>query len=270
MKTTTTRFTLIAFFAAAMALSSCQKEKTNTVLKTNDNNSFQLTDQIVGEVTGFSDNSGAGKTDGVSCRVVTIDSSNPGTRVMTFDYGAGCQTRRGIIRSGQMIVTLDQPSITVPGVNVTISFNNYVINNNQITGGTTAVNNGYNGNGNLTFTFNSTIQSTDLTSGATSIASSNYLYEWLTGSATSTKEDDTYAITGTGSGTDVSGNNYTESITTPLIKNKASYCVPFAVSGVMFNQTAGQADKTTDYGAGLCDNLAIVTQNGNSQQIVLQ
>jgi len=269
MKTTTTRFALIAFFATAMALSSCQKEKTNVTLKTNDTNSFQLTDQIIGEVTGFSDNT-AGKTDGPSCRTVTIDSSNPATRVFTFNYGGGCQTRRGIVRSGEMIVSLDQTSITTPGVNITISFNNYMINNNQITGGTTAVNTGYNGNGNLTFTFNSNLTSTDITSGATSNAVSTNYYEWLTGSATSTKEDDTYAITGGGTGTDVLGNSFTESITTPLIKNKASNCVPFAITGVVLNQTSGQSDKTTDYGSGLCDNLAIVTQNGNSQQIVLQ
>ncbi len=270
MKTTTTRFALIAFFASAMALSSCQKEKTNVTLKTNDTNSIQLTDQIIGEVTGFSDNTGTGKMDGASCRTLTIDSSNPSTRVITFDYGAGCQTRRGIVRSGQMIVTMDQSSITTVGVNVVISFNNYAINNVQITGGTTAHNDGYNGSGNLTFTFNSNLTSTDLSSGAISTAVTTNYYEWLTGSATSTKEDDTYAITGGGTGTDVAGNNFTESITTPLIKNKASNCVPFAITGVVLNQTAGQSDKTTDYGSGLCDNLAIVTQNGNSQQIVLQ
>lgn len=270
MKTTTTRFALIAFFATAMALSSCQKEKTNTVLKTNDNNSFQLTDQIIGEVTGFSDNMGDGKTDGPGCRIITTDTSTPGIRVTTFDYGAGCQTRRGIVRSGQMIVTVDQSNITVVGANITISFNNYMINGNHITGGTTAHNDGYNGNGNLTFTFNSNLQSVNDTSGATSTAVNTNYYEWLTGSSTSTKEDDTYAITGGGTGTDISGNNFTETITTPLIKNKASNCVPFPITGVLLNQTAGQSDKTTDYGSGTCDNLATVTQNGNSQQIVLQ
>lgn len=268
MKTTTTRFTLVAIFATAMALSSCQKEKTNPVAKTRDYNSIQLTDLAFNELTGVNDN-GSGKTDGTPCKTVTRDMvSMP--HVITIDYAAGCQTKYGTVRSGQMIVTFDQADITVPGCNITISYNNYIVNNKQITGGSAITNNGYNGNGNLTYTFNNNVQSTDVNSHIGSTVSSIQTYEWLTGSATATKEDDTFSLTGSGSGTDAQGNNFTETITTPLFKNKASTCVPFYISGVVLNQTVGQSDITTDYGNGTCDNYAVVTQNGVSSTITLQ
>lgn len=265
---TTTRFTLIAVFATAMALSSCRKETKNDIVKSTDNTSIQLTDQIFNEFTGMNEAS-AGKTEGPTCKVVTRDMvSMPHT--ITIDYGTGCQTKPGVVRSGQMIVSFDQSDINVPGCNINVSFNNFIVNNKQITGGTAIVNNGPNGNGNLTFTFNANVQSTDINSHVGSSALSVQTYEWLTGSATATKEDDTFTVTGTGTGTDAQGNNYSESISSPLFKNKASSCVPYYITGTVLNQTSGQLDRTTDYGAGTCDNQAVVTQGGQSTTITLQ
>jgi hypothetical protein len=270
MKTTTTRFTLVAIFAAAMAMSSCQKEKTNPIVKktSTDNSSIQLTNLIFNELVGIGDRT-TGKTDGEPCKVVTRDMvSMPHT--ITIDYVAACQTVPGLIRSGQMIVSFDQNDFSVPGCNIGISFNNYVVNNKQITGGTVVTNNGYNGNGNLTFTFNANQTATDVNSHIGSTISSVETYEWLTGSSTlNDREDDTFIVTGSGSGTDAQGNNFTETIVTPLLKNRASTCVPYFVSGVVLNQTAGQSDRTTDYGNGTCDDQAEVTQDGVTTTITL-
>ncbi len=264
----TTKLTLVAIFAAAMTFSSCKKQEAPIVKGSNTNTSIQLTDMVFNEFTNMNDNT-SGKTDGLPCKTVTKDMvSMPHT--ITIDYGTGCQTKFGTIRSGQMIVSFDQASINVPGCNITIAYSNYIVNDQELTGGTAILNNGLNGNGNLTFTFTSNLTSTQINSHVGATVSSVQTYEWLTGSGTNTKEDDTFSVVGSGSGVDAQGLSYTETITTPLFKNKATTCVPVYISGVVLNQTTGLGDRTTDYGSGACDNLADVTQNGVTQTITIQ
>ena len=249
---------------ATVALSSCHKEKLNS-----DNNytsDMSLTEDVYNEVfsTGAA-NSSSHKS--LGCKVVTRDTlSFP--KVITIDFGSGCTDGRGTTRSGQIIITYELDNFLDPGNNIQVSFNNYFQNNLAITGSTTYQNNGVNAAGNITMTGISSITTTSQNGNVTSL-NSNQNYEMLSGQNTSTKEDDQYAVMGHTTGTSSNGSQLDYIILQQLIKNRTTGCNQFYVQGVTRTRKTGQPERYLDYGSGSCDNIAVETINGISQNITL-
>ena len=134
------------------------------------------------------------------------------------------------------------------------------------------VNNGVNSSGNTTFSVAEDGKVTDA-SGNSIKWTSDRTREWVAGESTTfwTYDssagafllfdgilDDAYAITGSGSGINRDGRNFTVAITTPL---HVQFCgwIPEITSGTYELQPEDLKLRTVDFGDGSCDRTASVT-----------
>lgn len=264
-----------AFFVAALSFSSCKKETTDNELTSANN--MALADESYNDVDNIADE--AATTGGVTyktddansllagCAVVTRDTvSMP--HVTTIDFGNGCTGADGKLRTGKIIVTHDG-RYRDAGTTITITFDNYTVNGNQVSGTRTIHNDGVNSNGHTSFSISVTGQIV-LASGAGTITwTSTRTREWIAGENTPPRDDDQYSITGSATGTSANGDQFTATIQQPLIRNLAPGCRRHFVQGIALIQRSGKPDRTLDFGNGSCDDQATVTVNGVSHIITL-
>ncbi len=198
----------------------------------------------------------------------------PGTTVTkTIDFGTtGCTLNNGNIVKGKIIITfIYQPDATSHTINYT--FDNFYHNLIK-----------FDGNKTFTRTMISTVanplnhpqvtMSMDLTAtlpdGGVYHRVGSRIREIVEGYGTNTWTDNIYKITGQWQTTNPNGNTETSSITAPL-QVKMS-CVaenkPIIVLGVITIVRNGNT-ATLDYGDGTCDNLAVLTVNGNTFNIAI-
>ncbi|MES2619878.1 MAG: hypothetical protein V4615_03425 [Bacteroidota bacterium] len=257
----------IMLVAVIMATSSCQKEKLTKTVK----NSKSI--ENVGE--SFSDiqrtimfevaRNLSYKTE--NCGIVTDDTVSV-PHVRTIDYGTGCTDDKGNVRKGQMVITYDTDDfLTVSGANSYTTFNNFSLDDEQVTGSFNIHNNGTNGNGNYTFT---TIGKYDhvMLDGEVVSIEGQYDIEWTAGANTTDLSDNEFTHTGSVSATTtISSDMVTISIVQPLLEKNS--CPGYFVSGEEHLQITSEPDAYRNYGDGTCDNLAVETVNGVPTQVTL-
>lgn len=197
------------------------------------------------------------------CAVITHDTlSDP--RVLTIDFGTGCVGNDGRTRRGKVIITYTGP-YAEPGHLHTITTDNYFVNDNQILGTKTVLNEGLNDNGNLWFTV--TIDAQIIKEDGTTIDwDGNRTREWIAGYGTPERSDDIYLISGTHSGQSSDGRSFTAQILEPVRKDRSCTWI---TDGVIEITPNSRPTRTIDFGDGTCDNSATVTVNGNSRDITL-
>src|SRR6202012_2249016 len=78
---------------------------------------------------------------------ISLDTTS-NTRKIVVDFGTGTTCKDGKVRSGQIIATWTGP-YRATGTMITITFNNYTINGDKVTGTKTVTNEGLNANGNI-------------------------------------------------------------------------------------------------------------------------
>lgn len=202
------------------------------------------------------------------CPLVTVDHPDEiyWPKVITIDYGTGCEGFYGQTRSGMVKVTISG-RYRVEGSIKTIELFDYVINGIAVEGTKTVENLGLNENNNLVF-------STTLTGGKITTPNGIVLNrefsrerEWVAGADSPNHFDDVYFISGITTGTNYLGENYTRTITNPL---EWSASCKFIKSGTIVSEVEGKATITLDYGDGVCDNEAIVSRDGKSKTILLK
>lgn len=158
---------------------------------------------------------------------------------------------------------------SVAGSIATIDFDSFYLNNNHVLGRIRMQNKSTDVSGNTFFDIQMTNGSMIYGSDGRLIKQDViWLLEWKT-MGNNDREDDTYNITGTSSGVTSNGDSYTEQITTPLVISRASGCVRHFISGITVAQIANNPDMEIDYGSGICDRRAVVTQGGVSRVITL-
>jgi hypothetical protein len=79
--------------------------------------------------------------------------------------------------------------------------------------------------------------------------------------------DDSYEVTGTSSGKNSAGNDYSFETETPLL---FSYGCQFITSGKLKIKRSGKKDAVVDYGDGTCDNVGTVTVGTWTKDITLK
>lgn len=264
-------------------LASCQKDNSPTTISDTDLKLAEddaLTESVFDDIMASVDNAvmttddllfnGGLKSAVVSetCPLVTVD--RPDTelwpKVITIDYGEGCEGFFGKTRSGMIKITLTA-RYRVEGSTKTVELINYKINNLKVEGTKVISNDGRNENGNLTFTV-------QLTNGKVitedeKVISREFtrIREWTAGERTPNHWDDVYSITGSASGTNIKGISYTRTITNPLVK--AASCV-FIQSGTVVREVEGRPTSTLDYGDGECDNEATISIGDITKTILLK
>lgn len=200
----------------------------------------------------------------LGCATVTVDTlAFPMT--VTIDFGTtNClggdgRNRRGIINA--TFTGKYRDSLTV----VTITTNNYYLNDMKVEGTKVVTNKGHNADGNLWYTVvitNAVITAAD---GSWNITfDSNRTREWIEGESTALLSDDVYEISGTMDGVSRTGNHFTAATTTPL---RVELDCAWVVSGVIEVTPDNVSTRIIDFGTTGCDNAATVTVNGNVYEV---
>lgn len=260
--------------------SSCRKkdkeEKDTDTVSAVDQS---LASETENDMTNISDE--AGKTYSVSsfrtvdtegllssCAVVTVDTL-AAAKTLTVNFGStNCLGNDGRYRRGALIISFTgryRDSLTV----ITITPQNYFVNDNQVTGSKTITNKGHNVAHHLVYEINANINIIKASNGGTITWQCNRQREWVTGETTFIWSDDIYSISGSATGSTSNGNTFTANITTPLIRNMAFGCRRHFVSGVLEHTPGGKATRYIDFGNGACDDQATVTINGTVYNITL-
>lgn len=266
----------------AFSLFSCKKEdkKANTT-EAAQNNAFAeaqyndvttLVDQatVTGSVTYMAGGSRGGEVlgpQGSPCVSVSVDTaSNP--RVITIDFGtSNCLCLDGRNRRGKIIATFSG-RYRDAGTVITISFDNYYVNEYKIAGSKKFTNQGNNQSGNLVYKVEVNGQVTKPNNGGTYTWISTRFREWKEGASTPLNIlDDVYAITGTASGTNPDGSSYTINATKELIRKMN--CRWFE-SGTLELIQPNLPNITLDYGSTGCDANATITVLGQVYPVLLQ
>lgn len=200
------------------------------------------------------------------CTTVTIDTVNT-PRSITINFGtANCLCADGRNRRGKILATWTG-KYRDAGTVVTISFDNYFVNDNQIKGTHKTTNMGLNAANHLVYKIEVNGSIVKANNGGTITWVSTRNREWVDGANTPLNIlDDTYSITGSASGTTASGDSYTITITQALVRKMSCY---WFESGKVDVMPTGRLTRSLDYGSSGCDNKATVTIGGTTYNIAL-
>lgn len=203
------------------------------------------------------------------CAVVTIDSSTS-IREMTVDFGSeGCTGVDGKVRKGKIIVAYSG-DYWADGVVKTVSFDNYYVNDHKVTG-TKIVTAGVKNDSGNRFYSESVSGTIEWANGDSAITwNAQHTRVIIDGSSTWRVSDDIYQLTGSTSGVDSEGEEYSSTITSPLVRKVEPGCRYNYVQGIIEIAPIGKSKRVVDYGDGTCDRWAIVTVDGDTYHVYLR
>ncbi|MCF6358431.1 MAG: hypothetical protein L3J54_11560 [Draconibacterium sp.] len=266
---------LILVVTGLSLLNSCNKDEIvadNVIVKTTVTdyitmiNSFSLTTV---EELSTGDEDGLKSATISDCLTVTVHENEDGEfwpRNWTFDYGTeNCESVFGNEKRGMIHVSLSDWWKN-EGSFREITFEDFYINDNKMEGVKTILNTGLNENGNLSFTKKVTDAKLTYADGTSMTWACEKLSEQVEGAETILFADNVWSVTGTGSGVDLDGNNYTMQITSALIYKNGCF---YPVSGIVEISTEGQELKVINYGDGECDNIITVTVGDVTETVEL-
>lgn len=196
---------------------------------------------------------------------VTFDTTSA-PRTITLDFGTvNCTAVNGRLRRGRILVSYTGRYRDV-GTVITITPENYHVNDNLVQGTKTVTNLGPNGEGQLQFSVsvNGSLTAADGSWTATHVA--NRTRTWIAGQGTPGLSDDVYLITGGGSGVNRNGQAYSVSITNAL---RVALDCPTITQGTVQITPSGRPVRIIDYGNGTCDGSFTVTVNGQTFTVVI-
>jgi hypothetical protein len=257
---------------ALLALSACRKTDRTSDRDLNPARDMSAIDNSFEEVYAMIDK--VARTEpGIrdygfpECVTVVVDTvSNP--KSILIDFGdTNCQFTNGVTRRGIILVTFTG-RYRDEGTVITITLQNYFVNDHKLDGTKVVTNLGYNDVGNLTFSVEiSGAQLTAPDNSWTSTWHSTRVREWTQGDNTLWNPfDDVYSITGSGYGVTRTGQNYTATITSPLIVKIGCRWI---VQGNIEVMRPGAANFSVDFGNGNCDNVAVVNIFDNDYTVYM-
>ena len=211
--------------------------------------------------------------DSGGCATVTIAPFDTITwpKTLTIDFGSSnCLCSDGKYRRGRVIANLtgryrDQGTI------ITITLDQYYVNDNHVQGTKTITNLGhvgtYGGGNNLKYSI--VVSNASVTTPDGTISwNSTRTREWIEGENTHWPnwQDDVYLISGSASGTDVNGNPFNVNIVNPL---RVALNCRWIESGTLDITPSGLPTRSVDFGSGNCDDQATVTINGTTYNFTM-
>lgn len=279
------KIVLMLFAVLYLSFSACKKDKEELDKDTGTAVEYAMSDAAFSDVANISDEAYDGSLDSYrvqggssgnrvmsTCATITFDTTTT-PKSLTINFGStDCLCGDGNYRRGAIIVTWTGPYKDSGSVR-TITFNNYFINYNQLSGTKTVTNNGRNSSGHLSYTVtvNGSIvwDPQYFGGGGTGTYVSTRTREWIAGEGTATWLDDVYLISGTASGTTRSGSSYTMA-TTEALKKEIGF--KHFTDGTIEFTPSGKYTRIIDYGYvnGQRDALAQVTINGYTFTVQLK
>ncbi|MGQ9846476.1 MAG: hypothetical protein ACUVQP_03095 [Bacteroidales bacterium] len=278
------------FVLSIIVFAACKKENKDD----NNNNTTPLSDEVVAATDNaissnmFDDvfkqaHKGAKKMDDSlsggksayssfanNCATITISPFDLTTwpKTVTVDFGnSNCLGTDGNYRRGKIIMTITT-WYRDSGCVITITPQNYFVNDYKIEGTKVITNLGRNNQNHLHYSVVVTNGKITDPNGTTFRTwNSTREDEWINGENTLNPWDDEYLITGSANGITRNGKNYSMAITTPL--NVCS-CCRWIRSGKLTLTVDTHQPIYVDYGStNQCDNKASVTINGVNYEILM-
>lgn len=208
-----------------------------------------------------------------NCATVTVTPPLPDTtfpKTITIDFGTtNCQDSYGVERRGVITAVITGKYRDI-GTTITVTPQNYYLNDNKIEGTKTVQNIGPNSSGNTEFTVEISNAKITYTDGHYTTYESSRVREWVIGESTDGLVgilDDEYDITGTASGVDRNGRNYDMTIISPL---RVAVLCKWVKQGIVEIQPEDLYLRTVDFGNGDCDATVNVEINGNTYTFIMQ
>jgi hypothetical protein len=218
-----------------------------------------------------------GGTDSTHCFIVTVTKLNlpePFPMKVVVDFGTGCMGNDGRLRSGK-VVTVYTGRLIHAGKSATTTFENFKIDSIQVSGTHKITNTTVPGSLQRQFTVNVTDGKLVKPSGNYSLWTSTRVITQIEGNLTvDIPADDIFSITGSAHGKVKRGAEiflWQSQITEELRKRFiCKWITKGVVQASRQNLPAGSPwIATLNFGSGLCDNIATLTINGQTQQITL-
>ncbi|MFM7233171.1 MAG: hypothetical protein ACKOZM_01185 [Flavobacteriales bacterium] len=257
---------IVACFLIVQA-SSCRKERRDTLgssISTDNSTAENMFSDMFKVVDDVSSNTAGIREENIGCiDTLIVDTlSNPKTILIDFGDDA-CAGNDGRTRTGILHITYTG-RYREPGTVITITPENYRVNNHLVEGQKTIANMGFNANGQLYYTITANGTVTEPSNAWTISWSANRTRTWVEGQDTPSRLDDVYEITGGSTGVNRNGVNYTSTITAPL---RAEFTCAWIVSGQVTIEPEDYATRYIDFGNGECNNGFTVTVNGETYQL---
>lgn len=203
------------------------------------------------------------------CATVTIEGDSAET-TMTVDFGTeNCECEDGRFRRGK-IVAVYSGDYWSDSATISYSFDNYFVDDNQITGTKTITRFYNNDNGNR--------GSNTVVDGSIILADNEGTITWkanrsrevIQGTGTLRRTDDIYQITGSSEGVTRDGESFSTEIKSPLVRKLDYGCRRNYVDGILDIEQADGDELSIDYGDGACNRWATVTLNGRTYKVYLR
>jgi hypothetical protein len=197
-----------------------------------------------------------------SCASVVKDTV---AHTVTITYNH-CEGPHGHVRDGQVIISYHNGGYWDVGASWDVTFNNFFIDDMQVTGTRHVENVGPASNG-MTWNINASLVFTRSSDGNVRTWSSTRTRQITQGYGDTTCTNHIYIVNGTAVHTN-SANAHSVSITITNLTRDLS-CQYITSGTLLCHPNNNKPDKLVDFGNGDCDDLATVTVNGNSFQIHL-
>lgn len=207
--------------------------------------------------------SSGGRIAGETCAVVTKDET---AKTITIDFGDGCVGPYGRERSGKIIITYGG-TFDDDMANRVITFEDYYVNNKNITGTVALRDINRNDDGNLTATRELVDYAIHFPDGNSFTLNGSTTREWLEGEGDSIITNDVFRITGAYEGVSTRGRTFSHEIVEPIIADfncraSGGFLRVAGVREMRISKVDRERVRTIDYGDGECDNEITVTING--------
>ena len=197
-----------------------------------------------------------------ACAEVTV-SGQEFPKTIIIDYGEDCFNRWGNQKTGVITITISDAMIN-EGAVYEVNFDNVTFGRRSINKTSTVTNEGINDNGNWVISY---VSLSTVSYGDSLVVERDFIQEkeWINGFGTRDPFDDQFFKTGGGTITVNKDLVFERNIIDALHIDRACR---FILSGVV-EISKGDESMTIDYGEGDCDNIAIVTKDGISEEIEL-
>lgn len=259
---------LLAFAGGIAAFQACKKtdsQADNALITTAEDlsTSEDYSEQTDVDMDLVVEERGGGST----CPTVTFaqpEGTWPNT--ITIDFGAACTRPDGRVLSGKLIIDQTADMRTAGAVR-TVTHDNFYIDGTKVEGTKTWTNNGQDSSGLWSYTKVATDMKLTFEDGTTTTWNKTHTSTLIQGGDTATCLDNVWSSTGTVTGVNRNGNNFSATITSPLIKHADCRWISAGVLEV----TVGARTRSLDFGDDTCDRFGTLTlANGDSYSIRLR
>lgn len=276
MKITPFKFTVVLFLMGSFVFTSCEKDENNPNEEVNfsSENSVRASKMDnIAEGTfnimeqAFAENEAEGRGTTVlslfpSCTEITVGLDGNVVTIL-LDFGDSCTLNNGNVVSGSILLEYGPLVGGVYTINYT--FQDFVFNDNSVSGGGEILYEIANQNGNPQSTINESIQVSFPNNTVTGTRNGVRISEWVEGVGTGTWVDNVYHITGNWQTVFSNGFDRNGEVTEVLVRKLACH---YLVSGVLEVSQDG-VTAAIDFGDGQCDNQAIFIYNGEEYPFIM-